>query len=82
METLNSGDPVDLWESWDNRGKVHINYDVCVNTYIFLIYGVQQLEECIIVSSETIFILYEERTLFSSILTLRNFRLVVGKNYF
>jgi hypothetical protein len=82
METLNSRDPIDLWESWDNGGKLHINYDVCVNTSIFSIYGVQRLEECIIVSPETIFVLYEEQTLFSSILTLRNFKSMVGKNYF
>jgi hypothetical protein len=55
METLNFGDPIDLWESWDDCEKLHIDYNVYVDPSTFLIYGAQGLEECIIVSSETIF---------------------------
>jgi hypothetical protein len=58
METLNSRNPVDLWESWDNCGKLHIEYDVCFNPSILSIYQAQGLEECIIVSLETVFLLY------------------------
>jgi hypothetical protein len=39
METLNSRDLVDLWESRDNRGKFHINYNVCLDLSILSIYG-------------------------------------------
>jgi len=39
METLNARDPVDLWESWNNYGKLHIGYGVCVDTSILSIYG-------------------------------------------
>jgi len=31
METLNFGDRVDLWESWDDHGKLHIGYNACLN---------------------------------------------------
>jgi hypothetical protein len=39
METLNSKDPVDLWESRDDHGKLHIGYVVCLDLSIFSIYG-------------------------------------------
>jgi hypothetical protein len=67
METLNSGDLVDLWESQDDRGKLHINYNVYLNPVTFSIYGAHGLEECIIVSSKIVFLSYQEQTLFSSI---------------
>jgi hypothetical protein len=41
METLNVGDLVDLWESWNDRGKLHIGYNVCVDTSTFFIYQAQ-----------------------------------------
>jgi hypothetical protein len=58
METLNVKDLVDLWESWNNCGKLHIGYGVCVDMSTFFMYGAQGSEECIIVSSKTTFILY------------------------
>jgi len=39
METLNFENPVDLWESWDDRGKLHVSYSVYVNMIILSIYG-------------------------------------------
>jgi len=39
METLNSRDLVDLWESRDDCGKLHINYSVCLDLFILSIYG-------------------------------------------
>ncbi len=39
MEILNFGDPVDLWESWDDCGKIHIGYGVCVDPCTLFIYG-------------------------------------------
>jgi hypothetical protein len=39
METLNSENLVDLWESWDDRGKLHVGYSVYVNMFILSIYG-------------------------------------------
>jgi hypothetical protein len=39
METLNVEDLVDLWESWNDRGKLHIGYDVCVDMFTLSIYG-------------------------------------------
>jgi hypothetical protein len=39
MENLNFGDPIDLWESWDDHGKLHIGYDVCVDCLFFLSMG-------------------------------------------
>jgi hypothetical protein len=71
METLNFGNLVDLWESWDNHGKLHIGYGVCVDLFILFTYGFQGLEECIIVSLETIFVSYQERLLFNLTLTLQ-----------
>jgi hypothetical protein len=38
-ETLNFEDLINLWESLDDHGKLHISYDVYVNTYILSIYG-------------------------------------------
>jgi hypothetical protein len=67
METLNSEDLVDLWESWDDHGKLHIDYDVCVNMFTLFIYGAQGSEECIIVSPETIFVSYHVHVLYNSI---------------
>jgi hypothetical protein len=51
METLNFKDLVDLWESRDDHGKLHIGYNVWLNPFTLSIYGAQGLEECIIVSS-------------------------------
>jgi hypothetical protein len=39
METLNFGDPIDLWESRDDHGKLHINYGVCLDLSTLSIYG-------------------------------------------
>ncbi len=39
METLNAKDLVDLWESWNDCQKLHIGYDVCVDTFTLSIYG-------------------------------------------
>ncbi len=72
METLNSGNPIDLWESWDDRGKLHIDYGVYVDTSTLFIYGAQGWEECIIVSSKTIFVLYHKQTFYSLTPTLWN----------
>ncbi len=58
METLNSGDLVNMWESWDDHGKLHISYDVCVDLSTLSIYGAQGLKECIIVLAKIVFILY------------------------
>jgi hypothetical protein len=66
METLNSEDPVDLWESWDDHGKLHIDYDVCVDMFTLSIYGAQGSEECIIVSLKTVFVSYHEQALYNS----------------
>jgi hypothetical protein len=51
METLNAKDPIDLWESWNDCGKLHIGYNVYVDTSIFSIYGAHGQEECIFVST-------------------------------
>jgi len=56
METFKVGDPIDLWESWNDRGKLHISYGVCVDTSIISIYGAYGHEGCIIVSLEIVFI--------------------------
>jgi len=82
METLNFGDPIDLWESRNDCGKLHISYDVCLDPSTLSIYGAQGPHECIIVSMETIFFLYQERTFFISIPTLWNFGLTIGKSCF
>jgi hypothetical protein len=39
METLNSRNLVDLWESWDDCEKLHIGYNVCVGMPTLSIYG-------------------------------------------
>jgi hypothetical protein len=39
METLNFGDPIDLWESRDDRGRFHIGYGIFLDPSIFFIYG-------------------------------------------
>jgi hypothetical protein len=70
MEILNVEHPIDLWESWNDRGKLHIGYYVYVNTFTFSIYEAQGLKECIIVSLEIIFISYQEWALFNLIPTL------------
>jgi hypothetical protein len=67
METLNSGNPVDLWESWDDHGKFNIDYDVCVDMFTLSIYGAQGSDECIIISPEIVFVLYHEHALYISI---------------
>jgi hypothetical protein len=41
METLNSKDLVDLWESWNDRGKLHVGYIVCVDMSILSIMGLR-----------------------------------------
>jgi hypothetical protein len=82
METLSFGDPVDLWESQDDHGRSHIGYGICLNPSILFIYGAQGLEECIIVSLEIVFLLYQEWTFFSLTPTLWNFGLVVRKSSF
>jgi hypothetical protein len=38
METLNVGDLVDLRESWNNCGKLHTSYNVCVDMSTIFIY--------------------------------------------
>jgi hypothetical protein len=80
METLNVGDPIDLWESWNNHGKFHISYSVCVNMSTLSIYGAHGSKECIIVSSEIIFVSDQERALFSSTPMLQNFGSTIGKS--
>ncbi len=40
METLNSKDLVNLWESWDEPKKLHIDYGIYVGTST-PIYGAQ-----------------------------------------
>jgi hypothetical protein len=37
METLNSRDRVDLWESWDDHGKLHIGHNACLNWFTFFL---------------------------------------------
>jgi hypothetical protein len=39
METLNFGDLVDLWESWDDYGRFHIGYGICLDPSTPFIYG-------------------------------------------
>ncbi len=82
MEILNVEHPIDLWESWNDRGKLHIGYYVYVNTFTFSIYEAQGLKECIIVSLEIIFISYQEWALFNLIPTLQNFGSTIGKRCF
>lgn len=82
METLNARDPVDLWESWNNYGKLHIGYGVCVDLFSLSIYGSQGSEEYIIVSLEIVFVSYQEHLFFSSTLMLQNFGLTIGKSCF
>jgi hypothetical protein len=82
METLNGKNLIDLWESWNDRGKLHIDYNFCVDMSIISMYGAYRLEECIIVSLETIFISYYKQTLFSPTPTLRKFGLAIRKSYF
>ncbi len=41
MKTLNVKDPIDLWESWNDHGKLHIGYCVCVDMCTFSIYGAE-----------------------------------------
>jgi hypothetical protein len=82
MENLNSKDLVDLWESWDNHGKLHIGYGVSINPFIFSIHGSQGLKECIIVSPKIVFVSYQECLFFSLFLMLQNFELTIGKSCF
>jgi hypothetical protein len=82
METLNFSNLVDLWESWDDHGKLHVSYNVCVDASTLSIYGAQGPEECIIVSTEIVFVSYHKHALYSLIPTLWNFKLVVGKTCF
>jgi hypothetical protein len=82
METLNFGNLINLWESWDDCGKLHIGYGVCVDLFILSIYGSQGSEEYIIVSLEIVFVSYQEHLFFSSTLTLQNFGLTIGKSCF
>ncbi len=77
MEILNPKNLVDLWESWNDYEKFHIGYGVYVNMYTTSIYGAQGSKECIIVSPKIVFILYQEWALFSLILMLQNFGLVI-----
>ncbi len=67
---MNSKDPVDLWESQDDCGKLHFSYSVCFDPSTFSIYGAHGPEECIIVALEIIFHSYEEWAFFSPIPTL------------
>jgi hypothetical protein len=80
METQNFRNLVDLWESWDNHGKIHIGYSVCVDRSILSIYGAQGPEECIVVSLKIVFVSYHKRALYAP--TLWNFGLAVGKTCF
>jgi hypothetical protein len=41
METFKAGNPIDLWESSNDYGKLHIDYNLCVYTFTFSIYGAQ-----------------------------------------
>jgi hypothetical protein len=38
MEILKARDPIDLWESWNDCGKLHIDYSVCVDMSSLSIY--------------------------------------------
>jgi len=60
METLNFRNLVDLWESWDDLGKLHIGYGVCLYPSTLSIYGAQGLEGYIIVSPKIVFLSYQE----------------------
>lgn len=71
-----------MWESRDDLGKLHIGYGVYVDPSILSIYVTQGLEECIIVSPETIFLSYQEWALFSLTPTVRNYGSAVGKSCF
>jgi hypothetical protein len=82
MELWNSRDLVDLWEAKDGPGKLHISYGVYLDPSSLSIYGVQGREECIIVSLETIFLLYQEWAFFSPTPTLQNCGSIEGKCYF
>jgi hypothetical protein len=82
METLNSRYSIHLWESWDDCGKLHINYDVFLDLSSLSIYGAQGSEEYIIVSLETVFLSYQEWAFFNLIPTLQNFGLTIRKSYF
>jgi hypothetical protein len=82
METLNSRNPIDLWESEDNHKKLHISYNVCLDPSTLSIYRTQGPEECIIVSVQIIFLSYQEWAFFSPIPLLQNFGLTIGKNCF
>jgi hypothetical protein len=82
METLNFGDLVDLRESWDDYGEIHIGYGACVDPSTLFIYGAQGSEECIIISPKIIFVSYQERSFFSPTPMLWNFRSTVGKKCF
>jgi hypothetical protein len=80
METLNSKNLVDLWESKDDPEKCHIDYGVCLNPSILSISRTQGLEECIIVSSETVFLSYQEWALFNLTPILQNYKSAIGKS--
>jgi len=77
METLNFSNLVDLWESWDDHGKFHVGYNVCVDAFTLSICGAQGPKECI-----TVFVSYHKHALYSLIPMLWNFRLMVGKTCF
>jgi hypothetical protein len=82
METLNFGNLIDLWESWDDCGKLHVSYNVCVDTSTLSIYGAQGPKECIIVLAEIVFVSYHKLALYSLTPMLWNFISVVGKTCF
>jgi hypothetical protein len=56
METLNFGDPIDLWEPWDDCGRFHIGYGICLNPSM----GPKDQRSGIIVSSKIVFLSYKE----------------------
>jgi hypothetical protein len=80
METLNSKNPVNLWESWDEPRKLHVGYNVYVDTSTPSIYGAQGLEDWIIISLKIVFVSYQEWALYSLTPMLWNFGFNGKKN--
>jgi hypothetical protein len=46
MEVLKVGNPSDLWESWNDHGKLHFGYTVYVDTYTISIHGPRRSATC------------------------------------
>jgi hypothetical protein len=67
MEILNFGDPVDLWKSWDDCGKIHTSYGVCVDPCILFylwVLGTWGVHHCF---TRILFISCQEHSMFSLI---------------